>query len=42
MIHGKGIPGAKIKLLDGAEISVDNASSEEIEKILKAMGKEVD
>jgi hypothetical protein len=35
-IRGKGITGAKIKLPNGTEISVDNASSEEIEKILKA------
>jgi hypothetical protein len=39
MIRGKGISGAKIKLPNGAEISVDNASPEEIEKILKAMEK---
>ncbi len=37
MIRNKGIAGAKIKLPSGAEISVDNASPEEIEKILKAM-----
>jgi hypothetical protein len=39
MIRSKGISGAKIKLPTGAEISVDNASPEEIEKILKAMEK---
>jgi hypothetical protein len=33
MIRNKGIIGAKIKLPGGAEISVDNATSEEIEKI---------
>jgi hypothetical protein len=38
-IRGKGITGAKIKLPNGTEISVDNASHEEIEKILKAMEK---
>jgi cell division protein FtsX len=38
-IRGKGISGAKIKLPNGTEISVDNASHEEIEKILKAMEK---
>lgn len=38
-IRGKGISGAKIKLPNGTEISVDNASPEEIEKILKAMEK---
>ncbi len=35
MIRGKGISGAQIKLPNGTEISVDNASSEEIEKIIK-------
>lgn len=35
-IRGKGITGAKIKLPNGTEISVDNASPEQIEKILKA------
>ncbi|MCI0691366.1 hypothetical protein L0337_05090 [candidate division KSB1 bacterium] len=39
MIRNKGISGAKIKLPNGTEISVDNASPEEIEKILKAMEK---
>lgn len=39
MIRHKGISGAKIKLPSGAEISVDNASPEEIEKILQAMEK---
>jgi hypothetical protein len=35
-IRNKGISGAKIKLPNGTEISVDNANPEEIEKILKA------
>lgn len=39
-IRHKGITGAKIKLPSGAEISVDSANPEEIEKILKAMEKE--
>ncbi len=37
LIRGKGISGANIKLPSGAEISVDNATSKEIEKILQAM-----
>jgi hypothetical protein len=37
MIRTKGILGAKIKLPSGAEISVDNATSEEIEKIVAAI-----
>jgi hypothetical protein len=37
MIRTKGIVGAKIKLPSGAEISVDNATSEEIEKIVEAI-----
>jgi len=39
MIRTKGILGAKIKLPSGAEISVDNATSEEIEKIVEAIQK---
>jgi len=35
-IRGKGISGAKIKLANGNEISVDNASVSEIERIMKA------
>ena len=39
MIRGKGITGATIKLPSGAEISVDNASAAEIEKLLQAVGQ---
>ncbi len=35
IIRGKGISGAKIKLPNGAEIAVDNASLNEIERLLR-------
>jgi hypothetical protein len=38
MIRGKGITGATIRFADGTEISVDNATPEEIERILREVG----
>jgi len=38
-IRGKGVTGAKIKLPNGAEIAVDNATTGEIERILQASRK---
>jgi len=37
MIRAKGIVGAKIKLPSGAQISVDYATAEEVEKIFAAI-----
>jgi hypothetical protein len=39
MIRGKGISGAKIKLPNGVEISVDNASADEIGRLLQAVAQ---
>jgi len=36
IFRGKGISGAKIKLPNGAEIAVDNASASEIERLMHA------
>jgi hypothetical protein len=38
-IRGKGISGAKIKLPNGVEVAVDNASADEIERLLQAVGE---
>jgi len=35
-IRGKGVTGAKIELPDGTKLSVDNASVEDIERLLAA------
>jgi hypothetical protein len=39
IIRGKGISGATIKLPNGAEISVDNATASDIEKCLRAVAQ---
>jgi hypothetical protein len=36
LIRGRGIEGAKLKLPDGTEISVDRASAADIERLLAA------
>ncbi len=36
MIRGKGVTGAKIELPDGTRIEVDNASVDDIERLLTA------
>ena len=36
MIRGKGVTGAKIELPDGTKIEVDNASVDDIERLLTA------
>lgn len=38
-IRGRGVTGATIELPDGTKISVDNASAEDIERILEAAKK---
>jgi hypothetical protein len=38
-LHGRGVTGAKIELPDGTKISVDNASAEDIERLLEAAKK---
>jgi hypothetical protein len=39
VIRGKGISGAIIKLPNGVEISIDNATATEIERILNRVGR---
>jgi hypothetical protein len=39
LIRGRGVTGATIELPDGTKISVDNASAEDIERILEAAKK---
>ena len=36
VIRGNGVSGATVKLPNGAELSVDNASTEEIERLILA------
>jgi hypothetical protein len=36
LIRGKGVTGAKIELPDGTKIAVDNASADDIERLLNA------
>jgi ferric-dicitrate binding protein FerR (iron transport regulator) len=38
-LRGRGVTGATIELPDGTKISVDNASAEDIERILEAAKK---
>ena len=38
-IRGRGVTGATIELPDGTKISVDNASAQDIERILEAAKK---
>jgi hypothetical protein len=38
-LRGRGVTGATIELPDGTKISVDNASAEDIERILEATKK---
>ena len=39
MVRGKGIRGAKIRLPNGVEISVDEATPQELERLIGAAGK---
>jgi hypothetical protein len=38
-VRGRGVTGATIELPDGTKISVDNASAEDIERLLEAAKK---